>query len=54
MLAIAQESDLDRGAASVAPDTMRTCALTRELKPVADLLRFVVGPAGEAIPDVKR
>ena len=54
MLALAQDNELDRGAASVAPGTERTCALTRELKPVADLVRFVVGPAGDAVPDVKR
>jgi predicted RNA-binding protein YlxR (DUF448 family) len=58
MLAVAQhsepDSDLDRGAISVAPGTMRTCALTRDLKPVSELIRFVVGPAGEAVPDVKR
>ena len=54
MLALAQDNELDRGAASVAPGTERTCALTRELKPVAELVRFVVGPAGDAVPDVKR
>jgi uncharacterized protein len=54
MLAIAQDSELDRGATSVAPGTERTCALTRELKPVAGMIRFVVGPAGDAVPDVKR
>jgi len=54
MLAFAQNHDLDRGAASVAPGTERTCALTRELKPVAEMIRFVVGPAGDAVPDVKR
>ena len=54
MLAIAQDSELDRGATSVAPGTERTCALTRELKPVAEMIRFVVGPAGDAVPDVKR
>jgi len=50
---IAQDNDPDRGATSVAHGTMRTCALTRELKPVAELIRFVVGPAGEAVPDIK-
>ena len=49
-----QDSELDRGATSVAPGTERTCALTRELKPVSEMIRFVVGPAGEAVPDVKR
>jgi predicted RNA-binding protein YlxR (DUF448 family) len=59
MLAIAQDvktqdAELDRGATSVAPGTLRTCAVTRELKPVSEMIRFVVGPAGEAVPDVKR
>lgn len=59
MLAIAhdvtaQEIELDRGAASVGPGTQRTCALTRELKPVSELIRFVVGPSGEPVADVKR
>jgi predicted RNA-binding protein YlxR (DUF448 family) len=50
----AQDNDLDRGATSVAPGTERTCALSRTLKPVSGLVRFVVGPAGEAVPDIKR
>ena len=51
---IAQDDELDRGTTSVAPGTERTCALTREPKPVSDMIRFVVGPAGEAVPDIKR
>jgi hypothetical protein len=51
---IAQSDELDRGAISVAPGTERACAVSRELKPVAELIRFVVGPAGEAVPDIKR
>jgi hypothetical protein len=54
MLATAQESELDRGAASVGAGAERFCALTRTLLPVSDMIRFVVGPAGEAVPDVKR
>jgi len=54
MLAIAQDNELDRGTTSVAPGTERTCALTRETKPAAEMIRFVVGPDGEAVPDVKR
>jgi predicted RNA-binding protein YlxR (DUF448 family) len=58
MLATAQKSEhdgeLDHGAISVAPGTQRFCALTRDLKPVSEMIRFVVGPAGEAVPDVKR
>jgi len=48
------DSELDRGAISVAPGTERTCALTRDAKPVSEMIRFVLGPAGEAVPDVKR
>jgi uncharacterized protein len=58
MLATAQNSEqggeLDRGAISVAAGTERSCALTRDLKPVSEMIRFVVGPAGEAVPDIKR
>ena len=54
MLAIAQDSELDHGTTSVAAGTERTCALTREVRPVAELVRFVVSPTGEAVPDVKR
>jgi len=50
---IAQDNDLDRGATSVAPGTERTCALSRKLKPVSELIRFV-SAAGEAVPDIKR
>ncbi|MEO5808338.1 RNA-binding protein [Devosia sp.] len=31
--------------------TTRMCALTREEKPVAELIRFVVSPDGEIVPD---
>jgi hypothetical protein len=54
MLVIAQDGELDRGATSVAAATARTCALTREVRPISELVRFVVGPAGDTIPDVKR
>jgi len=49
-----QDSDLDRGTISVAAGTIRTCALSRKPLPVSDMIRFVVGPAGEAVPDIKR
>ena len=54
MLATAQDHELDRGMASVTPGTERHCALSRTLKPVEEMIRFVVGPQGEAVPDVKR
>jgi hypothetical protein len=54
MLAIAQDSELDRGATSLAAATERTCALTRDVLPVERLLRFVVAPSGEMVADLKR
>ena len=54
MLATAQESELDRGATSVAPGMARHCALTREVRPVGELIRFVIGPDGAVVPDIKR
>ena len=32
-------------------ETERQCALTREVKPIAALIRFVVSPDGEIVPD---
>jgi uncharacterized protein len=31
----------------------RLCVATRTVQPVADLIRFVIGPDGEAVPDIK-
>lgn len=49
-----QTDDLDRGAAKVAPGEQRFCALTRTEKPVEEMIRFVVGPDSQVVPDVKR
>jgi predicted RNA-binding protein YlxR (DUF448 family) len=54
MLATVQESELDRGAISVAAGMERTCALSRQIKPVAEMIRFVLAPGGEVVADVKR
>ena len=43
--------ELDRGPGR--QQLCRLCAVTRAVRPVADLVRFVVGPDGEAVPDVK-
>jgi predicted RNA-binding protein YlxR (DUF448 family) len=45
------ESELDRGPHM--PQRERLCIVTRAVRPVSDLIRFVVGPQGEAIPDLK-
>ncbi len=54
MLATAPNSELDRGATRIAPGMERHCALSRILKPVDEMIRFVIGPDGNAVPDVKR
>jgi predicted RNA-binding protein YlxR (DUF448 family) len=33
---------------------MRMCAVTRQVRPIDDLIRFVVSPSGEVIADLKR
>ncbi len=52
MLAATQTDELDRGASS--PSVHRHCALTRELKPIDELIRFVVEPGSHVVPDVNR
>jgi len=52
MLATAAETQLDQGPAAAGRE--RFCALTRAAKPVDELIRFVVGPDGDVVPDVKR
>jgi hypothetical protein len=49
-----RNGELDHGAAKVAPGMERHCALGRTLKPVDEMVRFVVGPDGDVVPDVKR
>jgi predicted RNA-binding protein YlxR (DUF448 family) len=56
MLASAQNNEtgneLDRGPSGGGQE--RFCALSRTTRPVDELIRFVIGPAGEAVPDIKR
>ena len=54
MLAQAQHVDFDTGPRSVGAGTERLCAVSREVKPVSEMIRFVVGPDGGAVPDLKR
>ena len=53
MLAVA-DLDLDNGPRTPKSATMRMCAVTREVRPVDELIRFVVSPQGEVIADLKR
>ena len=51
MIGQAQQAELDSGPHS--RERERMCVHTREVRPVADLIRFVVGPDGVAVPDLK-
>jgi len=53
MLAETHQDELDAGPRKGGPGTERLCAVTRTVKPVEDLIRFVVGPDG-VVPDLKR
>ena len=53
MLAFA-DPDLDNGPRTDRSATMRMCAVTREVRPIDELIRFVVSPQSEVIPDLKR
>jgi predicted RNA-binding protein YlxR (DUF448 family) len=53
MLALA-DPDLDNGPRTDRSATMRMCAVTRQVRPIGELIRFVVAPSGEVIPDLKR
>lgn len=53
MLAIVSP-ELDNGPRTDRSATMRMCAVSREVKPVDELIRFVLSPQGEVVPDLKR
>jgi hypothetical protein len=54
MLAIADPADLDDGPRTNRSATTRMCAVTREVRPIGELIRFVLSPSGEAVADLKR
>ena len=53
MRAIADPNDLDNGPRTK-PGVERMCAVTRQVSRIDNLIRFVVSPSGEVIPDLKR
>jgi uncharacterized protein len=53
MLAFA-DPDLDNGPRTDRSATMRMCAVTREVRPIDELIRFVVSPSGGVMADLKR
>lgn len=52
MLARVDHDLTDSGRTSAA--TERLCAVTREVRPVSELIRFVVGPDDAIVPDIKK
>src|SRR5256885_8893254 len=54
MLAKADTDDADHGPREGRRGTERLCALTREVKPTDELIRFVAAPDGTIVPDLKR
>jgi predicted RNA-binding protein YlxR (DUF448 family) len=53
MLALA-DPELDNGPRTGKSATVRMCAVSREQRPIDELIRFVVSPQGEVVPDIKR
>jgi len=53
MLALA-DPELDNGPRTEKSATLRMCAVSREVRPIDELIRFVVAPSGEVIADLKR
>jgi len=53
MLAFA-DPNLDDGRRADRSARSRMCAVSREVRPIDELIRFVVSPAGEVMADVKR
>ena len=48
------DPELDHGPRAEKSATMRMCAVSRETKPIGELIRFVVTPSGEVVADFKR
>lgn len=48
------DPDLDDGPRTGKSATTRMCAVSREVRPIDELIRFVLSPTGEVIPDLKR
>jgi uncharacterized protein len=53
MLAFA-DPELDHGPRADRSATMRMCAVSRDVRPINELIRFVVAPSGEVVADLKR
>ncbi len=54
MLARLDDAETDAGPRNAAAGPVRLCVVTRDVKPVDELIRFVVGPDRSVVPDLKR
>ncbi|MGH6771679.1 MAG: RNA-binding protein [Xanthobacteraceae bacterium] len=54
MLATLQDQALDSGPHKTAAEAERFCAATGTVRPVEEMIRFVLSPEGSAVPDLKR
>ena len=54
MLARLDDMEADHGPRSVAAGTTRLCVVTRAIKPIDAMIRFVLAPDGTVVPDLKR
>jgi predicted RNA-binding protein YlxR (DUF448 family) len=54
MLARMPTDELDNGARKVAAGSERLCAASGTVRPVADMIRFVLSPEGVLVADLKR
>lgn len=48
------DHDLDHGPRTERSATMRMCAVSREVRPIDELIRFVVSTEAHIVPDLKR
>ena len=54
MLELADPVDLDNGPRTTKSGTERMCAVTRDVRPIDELIRFVMTPDGVVVADLKR
>jgi predicted RNA-binding protein YlxR (DUF448 family) len=54
MLTEAHQAEFDSGPRNLGAGGERLCVVSRQVKPVAEMIRFVVGPQGDVVPDLKR
>jgi predicted RNA-binding protein YlxR (DUF448 family) len=53
LLAQADSDETDEGLAAARAGLARLCLATREIKPVEEMLRYVVAPDGQIVPDLE-